>query len=191
MSNLRQLSRDEYRANDDIPNRDELKLGTLQRIADATELMAKRYTDLIRERDMYKQFCEDKSRYAGKLERRNAALRGQITKLRKKLAAPAPEGEVGGRRIHPTPENGMTNKAAMALSVRLQDIASSLDDLLSDIAGERCSFVLMIGAGETVQYVSNTDREDGRKLIEELLDRWNAKRADIPAHMNPDLPRDA
>lgn len=94
MSNLRQLSRDEYRANDDIPNRDELKLGALQRIADATELMAKRHTDLIRERDMYKRFCEDKSRYASKLERRNAALRGQITKLRKRLAAPAPEGEV-------------------------------------------------------------------------------------------------
>lgn len=85
----------------------------------------------------------------------------------------------------------MTSKAAMALSVRLQDIASSLDDLLSDIAGERCSFVLMIGAGETVQYVSNTDRKDGAALIASLLERWAAKRADIPAHMNPDLPRDA
>lgn len=96
MSNLRDESRVNYRVDNEAATLTELRTGALQRIADATELMAKRYTDLIRERDMYKQFCEDKSRYAGKLERRNAALRGQITKLREKLAAPAPEGEVGG-----------------------------------------------------------------------------------------------
>lgn len=83
----------------------------------------------------------------------------------------------------------MSSHAAIKLSVRLQDIASSLDDLLSDIAGERCPFVLMVNAGDVAQYVSNTDRKDGRDLIESLLKRWDAGRADIPAHMNPDLPK--
>ncbi|MEY5098662.1 MAG: hypothetical protein RJA36_1381, partial [Pseudomonadota bacterium] len=37
------------------------------------------------------------------------------------------------------------------------------------------------------QYVSNATRDDGRELIESLLARWKAGRADIPAHYNPDL----
>jgi hypothetical protein len=37
------------------------------------------------------------------------------------------------------------------------------------------------------QYVSNASRKDGTDLIESLLARWKANRADIPAHYNPDL----
>ena len=37
------------------------------------------------------------------------------------------------------------------------------------------------------QYVSNCARADGAAMIRELLARWDANRADIPAHYNPDL----
>lgn len=87
MSTLRDLSRCEYSANDTIPNRDELKLGALQRIADATEAMAKRHTELIRERDSFMRLYHAACERETKLSHSNAALRGQITRLRKKLAA--------------------------------------------------------------------------------------------------------
>lgn len=76
---------------------------------------------------------------------------------------------------------------SIKLSVALQEIANILDDMLEQVAGERISFVLILNADEVAQYVSNTKREDGVKLIESLLDRWKRGRADIPAHYNPDL----
>ena len=77
--------------------------------------------------------------------------------------------------------------ASARLSVRLQDIAQSLSDVLSDVVGEPEPFVLVLQADKIAQYVSNCDRKDGRELIESLLERWDAGRADIPAHYNPDL----
>ena len=77
--------------------------------------------------------------------------------------------------------------ASARLSVRLQDIAQSLSDVLGDVAGEPMPFVLVLQADKIAQYVSNCDRPDGRELIESLLERWDAGRADIPAHYNPDL----
>lgn len=71
--------------------------------------------------------------------------------------------------------------------MRLQDIAQSLSDVLSDVAGEPVPFVLVVQSDKIAQYVSNCDRKDGRELIESLLERWEAGRADIPAHYNPDL----
>jgi len=73
------------------------------------------------------------------------------------------------------------------LSVRLQDVAQSLSEVLDEIAGEPIAFVLVLQADKTAQYISNCARADGRELIESLLARWNAGRADIPAHYNPDL----
>lgn len=77
--------------------------------------------------------------------------------------------------------------ASARLSVRLQDIAQSLSDVLSDVVGEPVPFVLVLQADKIAQYVSNCDRKDGRELIESLLERWDAGRADIPAHYNQDI----
>ena len=77
--------------------------------------------------------------------------------------------------------------ASARLSVRLQDIAQSLAEVLDDVAGEPIAFVLVLNADKTAQYISNCTRQDGRELIESLLERWKAGRADIPAHYNPDL----
>jgi hypothetical protein len=77
----------------------------------------------------------------------------------------------------------------MRLSVSLQGIASQVDDALADAAGQCVHWVLIVGADDVAQYVSNADRRDGVALIESLLARWKAGRADIPAHYNPDLPK--
>lgn len=77
--------------------------------------------------------------------------------------------------------------ASARLSVRLQDIAKSLADILDEVAGEPIAFVLVLQADQVAQYVSNASRKDGRELLQSLMDRWDAKRADIPAHYNPDL----
>ena len=77
--------------------------------------------------------------------------------------------------------------ASRRLSVRLQDIAQSLSEVLEEVAGEPVPFVLVLQADKVAQYVSNLDRKDGRELIESLLGRWKTGRADIPAHYNPDL----
>ena len=77
--------------------------------------------------------------------------------------------------------------ASARLSVRLQDIAQSLAEVLDEVAGEPIAFVLVLNADKVAQYVSNCDRKDGAELIESLLARWKAGRADIPAHYNPDL----
>lgn len=40
------------------------------------------------------------------------------------------------------------------LSLRLQDIAQSLDDVLRDISGDRVAFVLVLQSDQAAQYVA-------------------------------------
>ena len=78
---------------------------------------------------------------------------------------------------------------SLRVSLALQEIASTLNTVLTDVAGEEVAFVLVVQADKVAQYVSNTKRQDGQELLESLLARWKANRADIPAHYNPDLQR--
>lgn len=82
---LREKSRRNW-TNDSSTN-ENIQLGCMLRIADATEKMALRYTELISERDWlagaYRRRNDDFSR----LERSLAAHKGQITRLKKQLAA--------------------------------------------------------------------------------------------------------
>ena len=64
---------------------DQIQTGCLQRIATATEAMAQNYTRLQSDRDMYQRLYNEESERLQQSERSNAALRGQITKLRKRL----------------------------------------------------------------------------------------------------------
>ena len=75
------------------------------------------------------------------------------------------------------------------VSLILQRLAQEISATLRHAAGEELAFVLIVSADKTAQYVSNTKRADGVELIESLLARWKAGRADIPAHFNPDLPK--
>lgn len=76
---------------------------------------------------------------------------------------------------------------SMRVSLAMQEIASTLNTILTDVAGEEVAFVLVVQADKVAQYVSNAKRQDGQELLESLLARWKANRADIPAHYNPDL----
>jgi hypothetical protein len=73
------------------------------------------------------------------------------------------------------------------VSIALQKIAANLNEALGAVAGEEIAFVLVCQTDGVAQYVSNADRQDSVELLESLLNRWKAGRADIPAHYNPDV----
>lgn len=66
-----------------VPTLEQLQFGAIQRIADATELMAKRHSELIGEKERAENSRDYWRREAERLSRRINALRGQITKLKK------------------------------------------------------------------------------------------------------------
>lgn len=81
----------------------------------------------------------------------------------------------------------MNQTASMKLSIQAQALATALSKTLEDIAGEPVGFVLVMSVDDVAQYVANVERKDGKEILEDLLNRWKAGRADIPAHYNPDL----
>jgi hypothetical protein len=82
MSLMREASRANW--NTDSPaTLEQINAGSFQRIADAVEIMAKRYSDLIEERDRYLRNWRFQQGRAESLKRRNAALCGVITKMKK------------------------------------------------------------------------------------------------------------
>jgi hypothetical protein len=84
--NYRTESREQYGQNTEsgLLCADQLKLGAILRIADATEKMAKNYDDLIRDRDHYKSYYYQELTESAKLEKTIAGLRGYITRLKKR-----------------------------------------------------------------------------------------------------------
>ena len=62
---------------------DNIKLGCLLRIADATEKMALHYSSLIEERDRYKKWYEKEKIQVSHLQSVISGLRGTITKMKK------------------------------------------------------------------------------------------------------------
>lgn len=76
---------------------------------------------------------------------------------------------------------------SVAVSIALPELAGKIDAYLKEKHGERVAFLLILNANDVSQYISNMDRKDGIEMIESLLARWKAGRADIPAHYNPDL----
>ena len=84
MGNCRDQSRLNW-ATSPRPSLNELELGCLQRIAAATEAMANNHVRLIRERDNYEAACEAQAEEIELQQRRIAALRGVITKLKRQI----------------------------------------------------------------------------------------------------------
>lgn len=76
-------------------NDDQIKVGCLQRIANATEAMAEYHVRIIRGRDDYKLWYNDALRREERLKRRIAALKGQITKLMRQSVLSAEEAQNG------------------------------------------------------------------------------------------------
>lgn len=65
---------------------EDLQTGCLQRIADATELMASNYLKLQADLESWKKWGKEKQAKLEAAERRIIALKGVITKLKKKSA---------------------------------------------------------------------------------------------------------
>lgn len=68
-----------------FPGREVVMIGSLQRIADATELMAHNYLQLQADRDRYKKWWLEERAARDAADLRGAGLKGVITKLRKQL----------------------------------------------------------------------------------------------------------
>lgn len=84
MASQREVSKQEWEG---AANRDDINSGSLQRIADAVEKMASSYDNMRTERDRYQGYYKEQKQYKEAAQRENAALRGVITKLKKRLAA--------------------------------------------------------------------------------------------------------
>ena len=83
---FRELSRVDYGEEDPsgtIVTLEKINCGSLQRIADGVELMAKSYRELIYERNRYEQWFREEREKRHCRDRSIAALRGVITKLKR------------------------------------------------------------------------------------------------------------
>lgn len=80
MSTLREHSKKDWTGD---PTLQGINAGSLQRIADATEVMAQRYNELIADRDRYKRWHAEEKWLRQSMERRLSAAKGQITKLKR------------------------------------------------------------------------------------------------------------
>lgn len=80
LTTLRDQSKKTWTAGDHTL--ESINAGSLQRIADATEKMAQRHTDLMRERDDFERRYKAAVAREFALERQLSAAKGQITKLR-------------------------------------------------------------------------------------------------------------
>lgn len=63
-----------------------INAGSLQRIADATEKMSANYVNLQNDLDRYKRWYSERCEVVSKKNKTISSLRGQITKLKNKLA---------------------------------------------------------------------------------------------------------
>jgi len=82
----REESKKNWGTSDDGSLTDEqIALGAMLRIADALELMAKNHDQLVRDRDWHRERLKEEEARSKVMRRANAALRGHISQLKKKV----------------------------------------------------------------------------------------------------------
>lgn len=80
---IRGISRNDWSS--EIPvNLETINTGSLQRIADSLEKMEKPFDKLIRDNEYYRERNKRQQDRIQSLERSNSALKGHITRLKKK-----------------------------------------------------------------------------------------------------------
>lgn len=67
------------------PTNEEIQLGAILRIANASEKMASNYIKMQQDLEWYRIRCKSLNETIGSRNRQIANLRGQITKLKKKM----------------------------------------------------------------------------------------------------------
>lgn len=80
---FKEISKGDWHAANGPVSNEQIKIGALQRIADASEIMAQNHIRLQNERDQYKRWYEEERKRCEKLKRSNAGLQGVITKLKR------------------------------------------------------------------------------------------------------------
>lgn len=92
--NIRDISRGSYTYPDSfLPDIETIQVSSLIRIADATEVIAKNYNELLGENKRLKERFNTQQQLIIQLENSNRSLRGHITRLRKKLETSNPKPE--------------------------------------------------------------------------------------------------
>lgn len=76
----------------------------------------------------------------------------------------------------------MSKSGDRRISLALRGIAEGLDRQLTIAAGERVMFSLIVFTDGRGQYVSNANREDVVKALDDLMAKWRAGMPDIPEH---------
>ena len=84
MANLREVSRSSWGPRGHAPSAEEINTGSLQRVADALEKIADDRVKLENQVYFLKKRVSFIRREKERLERSNAALRGVITKMKRK-----------------------------------------------------------------------------------------------------------
>lgn len=79
----RQVSRQEWSRKNELVYDEDIKNGALQRIADATELIARDHQNLVNREKWATERADSLSREVKHLERANAALRGHLKRLKR------------------------------------------------------------------------------------------------------------
>lgn len=74
------------------------------------------------------------------------------------------------------------NPITKKVSESMQGLAKGLDDILTELCGERIGFNLIIFTPERASYVSNCDRQQVIAELEHLLSLWKAGMPDVAAH---------
>ena len=87
--NFKEWSKDNWglTKDDAKPSDEQIRVGCLQRIADATELIAKNYNDLLREKKRYEQWYRQEREENASLRRSLIAHKANYTRLKNKLEA--------------------------------------------------------------------------------------------------------
>ena len=68
------------------PTIEQINAGCLMRIADASEKMAQRHTELIEQRDSFERRYKTEQKRVEHLERSNASLRGHLKRAKAKVS---------------------------------------------------------------------------------------------------------
>jgi hypothetical protein len=83
MSTLREQSRNPF--NDENVTHDNVRTGSLQRIADACEIMAKDRQDLINQLDYYKTLAKDRAERMDQKNKEISTLKGLVTRYKNQV----------------------------------------------------------------------------------------------------------
>lgn len=86
--NFKEWSKDNwFRSDDALPTNEQLQIGCLQRIADATEATAKNYNNLLMDKERFERWYHEERAKREKLERGIIAHKANYTRLKNKLEA--------------------------------------------------------------------------------------------------------